>query len=117
MKRIFFALIALIAVFAFVTGAAAAEKKATQPKAMQVSGAVTAYLAPSQAEKSTGMIAVKDAKGKAWSFDLPADSKIKGEVKKGARATVTYKKEGGKMIATAVSVAAVKKSSQPKAKS
>jgi hypothetical protein len=117
MRKFLFALIALIAVFAFVTGATAAEKKATQPKAMKVSGAVTAYLAASQAEKAPGMIAVKDAKGKVWSFDLPPATKIKGEVMKGAKATVTYKKESGKMIATAVSVAAAKKSSQPKAKS
>jgi hypothetical protein len=117
MRKFMFALIALIAVFALVTGATAAEKKAARPKAMKVSGAVTAYLAANQAEKSTGMIAVKDAKGKVWSFDLPSDTKIKGKVMKGAKATVTYKKESGKMVATAVSVAAAKKSSQTKAKS
>jgi hypothetical protein len=116
MKKFLFVLIALLAVFALVSGATAAEKKTTQSKAMKVSGTVTAYLASGQAEKSTGMIAVKDAKGKAWSFDLPSDTQIKGEVTKGAKATVTYKKESGKMIATAVTVTAAKKSSQPKAK-
>ena len=112
MKKFLFVLIALLTVFAFATGAVAAEKKTTKPQATQVSGTVTIYLAASQAEKSTGMIAVKDAKGKDWSFDLPADTKIKGEVRKGAKATVTYNKESGKMIATAVTVAAVKKASK-----
>jgi hypothetical protein len=116
MKKFLFVLIALLTVFAFATGALAAEKKTTKPQATLVSGTVTAYLAPSQADKSMGMIAVKDAKGKAWSFDLPSVTKIKGEVTKGAKATVTYKTESGKMIATAVSVAAAKKASKPTTK-
>jgi len=45
MKKFLFVLIALLAVFAFATGAVAAEKKATAPQAGKVSGTVTAYLA------------------------------------------------------------------------
>jgi hypothetical protein len=116
MKKFLFVLIALLAVFAFATGAVAAEKKATAPQAGKVSGTVTAYLAAGQADKSMGMIAVKDAKGKDWSFDLPSDTKIKGEVTKGATATVTYKKEGGKTTATSITVIAVKKPAAPKTK-
>ena len=116
MKKFLFVLIALLTVFAFATGAVAAEKKATAPQAGKVSGTVTAYLAAGQADKSMGMIAVKDAKGKDWSFDLPSDTKIKGEVTKGATATVAYKTESGKMIATSINVIAVKKPAAPKTK-
>ena len=116
MKKFLFVLIALLTVFAFATGALAAEKKTTKPEATLVSGTVTAYLAAGLADKSTGMIAVKDEKGKDWSFDLPSDTKIKGEVTKGSKAIVAYKRESGKMIATAVSVAAEKKASKPTTK-
>ena len=116
MKKFLFVLIALLTVFAFATGAVAAEKKATKPQVTKVSGTVTVYIAAGQADKSAGTISVKDAKGKNWSFDLPPDTKIKGEVTKGATATVTYKKESGKMIATAITVIAVKKPSTPTTK-
>jgi hypothetical protein len=116
MKKFLFVLIALLTVFAFASGALAAEKKTTKPQATLVSGTVTAYLAAGQADKSTGMIAVKDAKGKDWSFDLPSDTKIKGEATKGSTATVAYKTESGKMIATSITVIAVKKPAAPKTK-
>jgi len=52
---------------------------------------------------------VKDAKGNDWSFDVLPDTKIKGEVARGVTATVNFKKEAGKMIASAITVVAVKK--------
>lgn len=116
MKKSLFVLISLLTVFAFAIGAVAAQKKATKPQVTKVSGTVTVYIAANQMDKTAGTISVKDAKGKNWSFDLPSDTKIKGEATKGAKATVTYKKESGKMIATAVSVAAAKKASKPATK-
>jgi len=116
MKRFLFVLIALLAVFAFATGAVAAEKKATTPQAGKVTGAVTAYIAASQADKIAGTISVKDAKGKSWAFEVLPDTKITGEVTKGATATVAYKKEGGKTTASSITVIAVKKPAAPKPK-
>jgi len=54
------------------------------------------------------MIKMK-GKDKEMAFDVTADTKVKGEVKEGAKATVTYKKEGDKMVATAISGPAPKK--------
>lgn len=116
MKRFLFVLTALLAVLAFGTGAVAAEKKATKSEVTKVTGAVTAYVAARQAEKMPGTISVKDAKGNDWSFDVPPDIKITGEVTRGVMATVNYKKEGGKMIASSIAVIAVKKPAAPKTK-
>jgi hypothetical protein len=116
MKKFLFILIALLAVFAFATGAVAAEKKATAPLAGKITGAVIAYIAANQADKSAGTISVKDAKEKNWAFDVLPDTKITGEVTKGATATVAYKKEGGKTTASSINVIAVKKPAAPKTK-
>jgi len=76
-----------------------AEKKES-PQTMDVSGIVTAY----QAGKTIKV------KGKDMAFEITGDTKVKGEVKEGANITVTYKKEGDKMVATAITVATEKKS-------
>jgi hypothetical protein len=76
-------------------------EKTKAPKALKVTGAVAAY----EAGKT---ITVK-AKDKDMVFDIAADAKIKGEVKDGAKVTVTYKKDGDKMVASAIAVAAAKK--------
>ena len=82
-----------------------AEKpKAKPPK--PVTGTVAAY-------EAGKMIAVK-VKDKEMKFDIAADAKIKGEVKEGAKATVAYKKDGDKMVATSISVPAPKKEAPPK---
>jgi hypothetical protein len=110
MKRFLFVLIALLTLFAFGTGAIAAEKKAAaKSEVTKVTGAVTAYIAAKQAEKMPGTITVKDAKGTDWSFDVLPETKITGEVTRGATATVNYKKDAGKMIANSIAVVAVKK--------
>jgi hypothetical protein len=116
MKKILFVLIALLTVFAFAAGAIAAEKKAPAPQAGKVSGTVTVYIAANQADKIAGTISVKDAKDKVWAFDVLADTKITGEVKKDAKVTVAYKKDGGKTSASSITVTAVKKPAAPKAK-
>jgi branched-subunit amino acid aminotransferase/4-amino-4-deoxychorismate lyase len=117
MKKVLIVLVALLAMVAFVSGVVAQEKKAEKaaaaadkpkaPKALKVTGAVAAY----EAGKT---ITVK-TKDKELAFDIAADAKVKGEVKEGAKVTVTYKKDGDKMVATAISVAAAKKAKAPKA--
>ncbi len=77
-----------------------AEKKEAT-KAMEATGTVAAY-------EGGKMIKVKD-KDKEMVFDLTADTQVKGEVKEGAKMTVMYKKEGDKMVATAINVSAEKK--------
>lgn len=122
MKKVLIVLVALLAMVAFVSGVVAQEKKAEKPaaaadkpkadtdkpqapKALKASGAVVAY----EAGKT---IKIK-AKDKELAFDIAADAKVKGEVKEGAKVTVTYKKDGDKMVATAISVAAAKKAKAP----
>lgn len=93
----------------------AAEKpKATEPKAekkevtkaMEASGTVAAY-------EAGKVIRVKD-KNKEVAIDVTGDTKVKGEVKDGAHVTVMYKKNGDKMVATAITVAAGKKVEEKK---
>ena len=119
MKKVLVIMVALLAMAAFVSGVVLAqEKKAEEqsaaapekakaekpkaPKSMKASGVVTAYDAGAKTLKIKG-------KDKEMDFTIADDAKIKGEVKEGAKASVSYKKEGNKMIATAVSVAAAKK--------
>ena len=117
MKRCLFVLIALLTVFAFASGAVAAEKKAAaKSEVTKVTGSVTAYIAAKQAEKMPGTISVKDAKGTDWSFDVLPETKINGEVARGVTATVNFKKDAGKMIASSITVVAVKKPAAPKTK-
>jgi len=125
MKKSLIIAIALVAMVAFVGGVVAQEKKAPAPapaapapekaktekakapKAMKASGAVAAY-------EAGKMIKVKGSKDKEWAFDIAPDAKIKGEPKQGAKVTVMYKKDGDKMVATSISVAAAKKPKAPK---
>ncbi len=83
-------------------------EKPKAPKALKASGAVVAY----EAGKT---IKIK-AKDKELAFDIAADAKIKGEAKEGAKVTVAYKKDGDKMVATSISVAAAKKEKKPEKK-
>src|SRR5512135_2972377 len=126
MKRALVILIALLVTVAFAGGAiaqapaktekpaaapekaapAAAPEKAAKPekakpkeaKAMKASGTVAAY-------EAGKMIKVKGPKDKEWTFDVTGDTKMKGDVKEGAKVTVMYKKEGDKMVANSISVA------------
>jgi len=79
--------------------------KATKPATF--SGAVAGY-------EAGKMIKVK-GKDKEMAFDVTGDTKMgKGEVKEGANVKVTYKKDGDKMIATAINVMAAKKPAEKK---
>ena len=123
MKKLFVIMIAMLTMVAFAgsvmaqtpakpaepakPAAAPAEKPKTDkpkaaPKAMNFSGAVSGF-------EAGKMIKVK-GKDKEMTFDVTGDTKIgKGEVKEGANVRVTYKKDGDKMIATAINVLAEKK--------
>jgi hypothetical protein len=59
------------------------------------------------------MVKVK-GKDKDMTFDLTGDTRVKGDVKDGAKVTVMYKKEGDKMVATAITVVAEKKVEEKK---
>ncbi len=83
-------------------------EKPKAPKAMNFKGTVAAY-------EAGKMIKVKGAKDKEMTFDVAADAKITGEVKEGAKVTVAYKKDGDKMMATAITVPAAKKKAPKKA--
>ena len=80
-----------------------AEKKEA-PKGMTASGTVASYEA--------GKIIKVKGKDKERVFDVTGETNVKGEVKQGAKVTVMYKKDGDKMIATAITVAAEKKAEE-----
>jgi hypothetical protein len=117
LKKGYLILIALVAFAAFASGAIAQEKKteptapisekatpakAKAPKQMKVVGTVGAY-------EIGQMITVKNAKGKEMTFDVTAKTKMKGEVKQGAKVTILYTKDGEKMMATSISGPKAKK--------
>ncbi len=129
MKKNLVVLVVLLTLVAFAGGAMAqtpgkpvekqttpaAEKPKTEkpeaqkkeaPKAMHTSGTVAAYEA--------GKVIKVKSKEKEMVFDVTGDTKIKGEAKEGAQVTVMYKKEGDKMVATAITVAAGKKAEEKK---
>ncbi len=116
MKRMLIVMVALLAMVAFASGAIAqapaktekpaapapaAEKpkmeKPKEAKPMRFGGTVAAY-------EAGKMIKIKGAKDKEMAFDVTGDTKMKGEVKEGAKVTVMYKKDGDKMMATSISV-------------
>jgi len=74
--------------------------KEESAKAMKASGSVAAY-------EAGKMIKIKE-KDKEMSFDVTGATTVKGDVKDGAKVTVMYKKEGDKMVATAITVKAKK---------
>ncbi len=129
MKRMLIVMVALLAMVAFASGAiaqapaktekpaaapaapapAAEKPKTEKPKAaksMKFGGTVAAY-------EAGKMITVKGAKNKEMAFDVTGDTKMKGEVKEGAKVTVMYKKEGDKMMATSISVTPPPKKKAP----
>jgi len=119
MKKVFVIMIALVTMVAFAGSVMAqapakpaappaekpkAEKKEA-PKAMKASGTVAGY-------EAGKMIKVK-GKDKETTYGVTGDTKVKGEVKDGAKVTVMYKKDGDKMVATSITVAAEKKAAAP----
>lgn len=95
MKKFLIIMVALFVSFAFVTGVMAAEKKAAV-KPMKAQGTVTAY--------EEGKTLKVKAKKTELDFDIAADATVQEGVKKDAKVSVTYKKEGDKNIATSITV-------------
>jgi len=81
-------------------------EKKEAPKAIKFSGIVAAY-------EAGKMINVK-GKDKEMAFDLTGNTRVRGDVRDGAKVTVMYKKEGDKMVATAITVVAEKKVEEKK---
>ena len=88
--------------------APAPKPAAEQPKPLKATGTVAAY-------EAGKMISAK-VKDKEMKFDIAADAKVTGEIKKGAKVTVMYKKDGAKMVATSISVTPEKKAPPKKEK-
>jgi len=126
MKKALVVMVALLTMVAFAGGvmaqapaktekpAAPAPEKAApapkpaaeQPKPLKATGTVAAY-------EAGKMISAK-VKDKEMKFDIAADAKVTGEIKKGAKVTVMYKKDGDKMVATSISGPKPKKEAPPK---
>jgi hypothetical protein len=86
-----------------------APAKAKAPKEMKAAGTVGIY-------EAGKMITVKGEKDKEWTFDITAKTKVKGEVKGGAKVTVMYVKDGEKLTATSISGPQPKKEKPAKEK-
>ena len=131
-------LVALITVIAFVSGVMAQQKPAEKAAAPAVAKPAATAPAPAEkpkavkAEKFAGAvekideaaktIVVKDKKGEK-TFAIDDKTKITkagkdmpfAEVKKGMNVSVEYKKDGDKMVAVAIKVAAPKATKEKKA--
>jgi hypothetical protein len=122
MRRLSIVFVCLFAMAVFVSGAIAQGEKPGSPasatekgkvekpkasKATRVYGTVVAY-------EAGKIIKVKGKKEKEWTFDIAPDAKIKGSVKEGGRVRVLYKTEGGKMVATSISVLTARKAKAEK---
>jgi len=103
MKRFLIVLIALLTMAAFVSVPDAAAKKA---KALKAKGTVTVYTAATA--ENPGTITIQPTKGGTVTFVVTDKTKVTGEVAEKAKVTVTYKKEGETMTATAIQVAPAK---------
>ncbi|HMK51395.1 MAG TPA: hypothetical protein VK551_02725 [Thermodesulfobacteriota bacterium] len=122
MKKILTVLVALLTVVAFSSGvmaqapakpaapAATDKPKVESPKAEQKEAPQTTEVSGTVAAYEAGKTIKVKGKDKEMSFEITGDTKVNGEVKVGAKATVTYKKVGDKMIATAITIATEKKS-------
>jgi multidrug efflux pump subunit AcrA (membrane-fusion protein) len=122
-KKILLVSVALLAMVAFVSGVGAqkpetpaATPKAEKPKAPKVLKAKGTVAAYDEMAKTLKLKMKVKGKEEEKEFAIADDAKIKGEVKEGAKATVKYKKEGDKMIATSISVPPPKKPKAEKPK-
>jgi hypothetical protein len=101
MKKGLFVLVCLLAVFAFTSGVMAAQQSTTKSQVLKASGTVLTY-------DPGAMIAIKTAKGKEMHFDLAASAKVGSKVDRGSKVTVTYTKQGQKLVASSVVVSTKK---------
>lgn len=97
MKKAFLVLMGLLAVLAFTSEVIAAQPSTTKSQVLKASGTVLAY--------DPGiMVVIKTSKGKEMHFDLAANAKVGSKVDRGSKVTVSYKKQGQKLVASAVAV-------------
>jgi hypothetical protein len=102
MKKALFVLVCLLAVFAFTSGVmAAAQQSTTKSQVLKASGTVLTY-------DPGAMIVIKTSKGQEMHFNLAANAKVGSKVDRGSMVTVTYKKQGQKLVASAVAVSTKK---------
>jgi len=100
MKKLLIIMVAIFVSFAFVIGTMAEDKKVAV-KTMKATGTVAAY----EAGKT---ITVKAGKNKVLDFDIAEDAKVQGDIKEGVKVSVTYKKDGDKNVASAVTAVVAK---------
>jgi hypothetical protein len=100
MKKALFVLVCLLTVFAFTSGVMA-QQSTTSSKVLKASGTVLAY-------DPGAMIVIKTAQGKEMHFDLAANAKVGSKVDRGSKVTVSYKKQGQKLLASSVAVSTKK---------
>jgi hypothetical protein len=116
MKKVLIILLGLLAMVAFVSGVAMAqadrpqlgsaqEEKLQTSAKLQAVAVVTAY----DAAAKTLKVNYKD---KEYDLTVADDATIKGAVKPGAKVKVDFKKEGGKRIATSISVMSSKRAAR-----
>ena len=113
MKKLFFVMLALLAMVAFVGGVSAAEKVST------VHGKVDAYepgkMLKLYAPGYTGSVDFSGdepkpevAKGD-WVFNITSNTKVTGDIKQGSKVTVKYTGKVGAGEMTAVSISQIGK--------
>ena len=101
MKKALFVLVCVLAVFAFTSGVMAAQQSTTKSQVLKASGSVLSY--------DPGiMVVIKTSKGKEMHFDLAANAKVGSKIDRGSKVTVTYTKQGQKLVASAVAASTKK---------
>jgi hypothetical protein len=100
MKKALFVLVCLLVVFAFTSGVMA-QQSTTPSKVLKASGTVLAY-------DPGAMVVIKTAQGKEMHFDLAANAKVGSKVDRGSKVTVSYKKQGQKLLASSVALSTKK---------
>ena len=118
MKRIFVVMVAVLTMVVFAgNGMAQKPAKPAEP-AKAVPEKKTSEKAKSEKPKAMrGTVAAYDAgkmirikgKDKETPFDITGDTRVKGDIKEGAKVTVFYKKDGERMVATSISATPEKK--------
>ncbi|MBC8419713.1 MAG: hypothetical protein ISR62_01335 [Desulfobacteraceae bacterium] len=114
MKKFLIIMVALFVSFAFVTGVMAEEKKAAVKteavKTMTAKGTVKAY-------EKDATLTVKVSKKTDLAFKIGEKADVQGDVKVGAKVSVTYNKDKDGKDNIATSIIAMEKKETKKAKS
>jgi len=112
MKKLFFVMLALLAMVAFVGGVSAAEKVST------IHGKVDAYEPGKMLKLNSGYTGSVDFSGDEpkpevakgdWVFKITDATKVTGDIKQGSKVTVKYTGKMGAGEMTAVSISHIGK--------